>query len=202
MPDAMRAALAQFAVLSYRVFYFEKHWHGDHSFRRPQHYPREALVTLSTHDLPTIIGYWTGRDLDLRHRLGLFSSAQFEAEQRATRELDRARILDVLREQGLWPPRDDTRRSSLPLPSDEELLAGAAPPRALVEAIYQLLARSNSMLLSVQMEDALGVVEQVNVPGTVTEQPNWRRKLPVDIEQWHQHAGFTALCAAIAAERE
>ena len=201
VPDAMREALARFAVLSYRVFYFEKHWHGDHSFRAPQHYPREALVTLTTHDLPTIIGYWTGRDLDVRHSLGLFSSEQFEAEQRATRALDRARILGVLRDEDLWPRRDETRGSALFLPGDKELLAGAPPPRALVEAIYRLLARCNSLLLSVQMEDALGVAAQVNVPGTVTEQPNWQRKLPLDIEQWQQHAGLTSLCAAIAAER-
>jgi len=210
VPDSMREALARFGVLSYRVFYFEKHWHGDHSFRAPRHYPQEALVTLTTHDLPTLIGYWTGRDLDIRHALGLFSSEQFEAQQRETREHDRARILKILRDEGLWSPSDEPFMPSLssPLssslsssPGDDALPAGDFEARALVEAIYRLLARSNSALLGVQIEDALGVADQVNVPGTVSEQPNWQRKLPLDIEKWHEHAGLVALCAAIEAER-
>jgi (1->4)-alpha-D-glucan 1-alpha-D-glucosylmutase len=198
VPDAMREALARFGVLSYKVFYFEKHWHGDHSFIQPQHYSQDALVTLTTHDLPTMIGFWSECDLQVRHALGLFSSATFEAQQRETRARDRWRILDVLRVEGLWPPADGPFANG---DRDEELACGGDPPRALIEAVYRLLARCNSALLSVQIEDALGVAEQVNVPGTVSEQPNWQRKLPIDIEHWHEHDGLNALCAAIAAER-
>ena len=52
-----------------------------------------------------------------------------------------------------------------------------------------------------QLEDLLGEVEQVNVPGTVTEQPNWRRKLALPVEAWAGHANLRALAAAITAER-
>ena len=65
VPDELRAALHDYGLLSYRVLYFAKHWHGDHSFLAPHDYPAQALVTVTTHDLPTFTGYWCGRDLEL-----------------------------------------------------------------------------------------------------------------------------------------
>ena len=46
------------------------------------------------------------------------------------------------------------------------------------------LAETPSPLVMVAIEDLLGVVEQVNVPGTSDQYPNWRRKLPVNLEDW------------------
>lgn len=189
VPDAMRAALAEFGVLSYRVFYFEKHWHGDHSFRAPHEYPREALCTLSTHDLPTLAGYWTGRDLELRNRLDLFPSPGFESEQRQVREHDRWRILQALEREGLRPAQPEPPGETPPSPE-------------LVEAVHRFLARGASTLLSIQLEDLLGVMDQANVPGTVTEQPNWRRKLPLAVEDFAHHPALRATARAIDAERQ
>jgi (1->4)-alpha-D-glucan 1-alpha-D-glucosylmutase len=188
VPDPLRAALAEFGVLSYRVFYFEKHWHGDHSFRAPADYPRDALTTLSTHDLPTLAGFWTGRDLALRHELSLFPGEGFEADQRATREHDRWRILEALEREGLRPAIDGAPGET-------------PPPWSLVEAVHRFLARSRSALFSVQIEDMLGVTEQVNLPGTVGEQPNWRRKLPLSVEELAHHPQVLAAARAIDRER-
>ncbi len=50
-------------------------------------------------------------------------------------------------------------------------------------SVARFLATSPAKMLVVALEDALGVTPQVNIPGTVDEHPNWRRKLPVDLEQ-------------------
>ena len=188
VPDAIRAALADNGVLSYRVLYFEKHWQGDHSFRQPEHYPEQALVTVSTHDLATLAGFWLGHDLDLRDALHLFPGPEAAAGQRATREHDRWRLLEALDRQGLRPAQVGE--------------PGAQPPGdELVRAVHRFLARSPAAILSVQMEDVLGEVEQVNVPGTVDERPNWRRKLSLALEDWGDHGPLRALAEAVAGER-
>ncbi|NDF00990.1 MAG: SDR family NAD(P)-dependent oxidoreductase, partial [Verrucomicrobia bacterium] len=66
-----REAMADAGALSYRVLYFERGWSNE--VLRPQHFPRQALVTATTHDLPTLVGWWRGRDLEWRERLKLFA---------------------------------------------------------------------------------------------------------------------------------
>ena len=59
----VRERLAEHRILSYRVVWFETD--------PPARYPRLALATVTTHDLPTIAGLWNGTDLRLQHELGL-----------------------------------------------------------------------------------------------------------------------------------
>jgi 4-alpha-glucanotransferase len=61
--DGVREQLAAHAILSYRVLWFEK--------EHPSSYPPESLAAVSTHDLPTIAGMWTGSDLKRQKKLGL-----------------------------------------------------------------------------------------------------------------------------------
>jgi 4-alpha-glucanotransferase len=68
-------------------------------------------------------------------------------------------------------------------------------------AVHRFLARTPCRLFSVQLDDALGITEQANLPGTIDEHPNWRRKTPVPIEKLEQHALFLAVVGAAAAER-
>ena len=56
---AVRETLARFGILSYRLFYFEKNEAGE--FRRHEEYPRQALVSSTTHDLPDAGGFLGGR---------------------------------------------------------------------------------------------------------------------------------------------
>src|ERR1017187_2658910 len=60
VPDEVREALPRFGIFSYRVLFFEQDRDG--CFRTPQEYPRHALVSATTHDLPTLAGFWIGRD--------------------------------------------------------------------------------------------------------------------------------------------
>jgi 4-alpha-glucanotransferase len=60
-------------------------------------------------------------------------------------------------------------------------------------SILGLLSRANSRILSVAIEDLLGVVDQPNIPGTINEHPNWRRRLPISIEDWGGHVDVPRL---------
>ena len=50
-------------------------------------------------------------------------------------------------------------------------------------AVASFLARTKSRLLAISLEDLLGVIDQPNIPGTVNEHPNWRRRLPLAIDE-------------------
>jgi 4-alpha-glucanotransferase len=61
--EGVREKLAQFCVLSYKLLWFEEN--------HPEQYPKMALAAVSTHDLPTIAGTWSGADFEEQKTLGL-----------------------------------------------------------------------------------------------------------------------------------
>ena len=71
----------------------------------------------------------------------------------------------------------------------------------LATAVYRFLARTPSRLLLVSLEDVFGEVEQANLPGTISEHPNWKRRLSVEVEQFAQDPRMIAIAAAIGGER-
>jgi (1->4)-alpha-D-glucan 1-alpha-D-glucosylmutase len=188
VPDEVRAALGAAGVLSYRLLVFERT--ADGAFKAPADYPREALVAVSTHDLPTFAGWWAGRDLALRETLGLFPSAALRDAQFARRAEDRPRLLRALEREGLLPAG---------AAGDAAATAAATPELAL--AAHRYVARSPARLLMVQLEDVLGVTEQVNLPGTTIEHPNWRRKLPPAPEATAGEARVEAFARALREQR-
>ena len=184
VPDEVRAALWDYGVLSYRVLYFEKHWHSNGAFKQPDEYPTQALVTASTHDLPTLLGFWQNVDLNLRRELGLFADDAAYDQQLAVRAADRDRLWQALEQQGLKPSDRDA--------NDE--------PAGLVNAVHCYLARTPAQLMMIQMEDILEQSEQANLPGTTTEYQNWQRKLSVPIEDWQQLTSLGRLTQNLNAE--
>ncbi len=66
---AVRETLSRFGILSYRLFYFEKN--PDGRFRGMSEYPPQALVSSTTHDLPTVAGYWVAADIEARRAAGV-----------------------------------------------------------------------------------------------------------------------------------
>jgi (1->4)-alpha-D-glucan 1-alpha-D-glucosylmutase len=187
VPDEVRAGLQRTGVLSYRLLYFERSAGND--YIAPADYPVDALVAATTHDLPPLAGYWEGRDLRLRQALGLFPSEAVREAQIVARAQDRARLALVLEREGLVAP------GSLDPVAQQDL------PPAAARAVQLYLARSPARVLVVQLEDVLGLVEQPNVPGTTDEHPNWKRRLPVELERIADDPRFSALAAALSAER-
>jgi (1->4)-alpha-D-glucan 1-alpha-D-glucosylmutase len=187
VPDHVREGLARAGVLSYRLLMFEREHGGQ--FKAPGAYPQDALAACSTHDLPTLAGYWAGQDIELRARLGLFPSEEKRHEQIVGRAQDRALLLVALEREGLLPEGISV------VPGGPEL----AP--ALARAMHAYVARSPARIMVAQLEDAMGVVEQANLPGTTSEHPNWRRKLPVTLERFAAEPRFHALCDTLAGVR-
>ncbi len=189
VPDAVRTATAAVGMLSYRPMYFERTDHAE--FKPPEAYLRDAVVTVSTHDLPTLKGYWRGADLAARAALGLFPTEEMRAAQVAARAHDRRHLLAAVERAGLV---------------SAEVAAEAAVRQdlddTLVQAVHAFVARTPAKILTVQLEDLVGQLEQVNLPGTTDDRyPNWRRKLPSTIEILTTHPAVTALIRVLREER-
>jgi 4-alpha-glucanotransferase len=165
VPDEVRRAMVEYAVYSYKVLLFEKQ--PDGRFKRPEEYVRRAIATVTTHDLPTLRGYWEGRDLALRDRLNLFPGDEIRRHVFDERGRDRAQMLAALEGAGLRPEGC----SGLEAPFDD----------TLSRAIHLYLARSAAALVVLQVEDLLGMTDPVNVPGTSWEHANWQRKVTADL---------------------
>jgi (1->4)-alpha-D-glucan 1-alpha-D-glucosylmutase len=175
VPPGLRDELAKAGILATRVVLFERD--GEGRFTAPQDYPRQAVVTPATHDLPTLHGFWLGRDLDWRRRLGLLDEADYEAAL-AARAKDRVQLLEWLTTLGLDID-----------PSAESLEV----PNGLVEAVHRALADAPAMLIQVQLDDLVGEEEAVNLPGTWRDYPNWRRKLGTTLEELADDRRLAAL---------
>ncbi len=187
IPDDFSPAVADAGVLSYRVLFFERIVDGP--FARPSTYPEAALVTGSTHDLPTLAGFWAGRDLEWRRLLSLYPDDAVRDADAAGRIADRRRLIDALIDAGLWPPDP---------PTDSEALAYGPDLRV---AIQRFLARTPTRLFMVQLEDALGQIEQMNLPGTVDGHPNWRRKLALTVDRIFHDGDVGTVLQVIRDER-
>ncbi|HYP67063.1 MAG TPA: 4-alpha-glucanotransferase [Thiobacillaceae bacterium] len=190
VPPAVREAMHDFGLLSYHLFYFERNWDNG-SFLPPSEYPEQALVAVSTHDLPTLTGFWSGADLDLRTALNLYPSAELRNAQIDGREQDRGRLLNALQREGVLPVGLEAGSGGYPEMSP-----------ALIQAVYRFIARSPAQIALVQAEDLLGEREQANLPGTTTQYPSWQRKLSLNLENWEERAAISELAQAVARERE
>lgn len=163
VPDGLRDRLRDRGVLSYRVLVYERHWQGDGHFCHPDEYPQQALATVATHDMPTIKEFWLGQDIARRAQLGMYPDAQQRHDEEGRRHAEREGILRLLGQLNL-SPHD---------PANAE---------DAIVSLHAAVARTRSMLVQIQLDDLVGEIEPVNIPGTHREYPNWRRKLGMSIE--------------------
>lgn len=168
VPDGIFELLQQFGMYSYRIFFFAQAEDG--GYISTAHYPVQAMSALTTHDMPTLIGFWHCSDLKLGLELGLYTEAMLPGLY-ADRHKAKQRILDSLHGHQALPAD---------YPRDVEHLA---MDRTLNFALQQHLAKGSCQLLCLQLEDWLEMTDPVNVPGTSDEYPNWRRKLSMTLEQ-------------------
>lgn len=190
VPPGFRHTMTEAGVLSYRVLYFERR---DVEFLPPAAYPELSLACVSTHDLPTLAGWWGATDLDLRAATGRQNEAR-TAEQREERRRDRRMLIAALKEEGILPERYDRVASGEdPLPADFA--------QDLADAVHRFVARTPSLLVALQIEDMVDSLRQPNLPGTTDEYPNWRIRSAVPLEDLDAHPGFRSAAAAMRAER-
>jgi len=178
VPHGFRPRMARANVLSCRVLMFERA--AGERFKSPTAYPPLAAASAATHDLPPVRGWWLGTDIAVRQALGLYPSAAARHRDEAARALDRPRLVAALRRQGLLPP------DLAALPADEF-------DERLTLAVHRFLARTPSILVMVQAEDVLGLDTMVNLPGTLDQHPNWRRRLAMTVADFADDPRFEAL---------
>jgi 4-alpha-glucanotransferase len=166
----VRETLDQFGILSYRLLYFEKDARGD--FRKPAEYPERALVSATTHDLPTLAGFWLGEDIEARRRAGVLPDEAGYRDRLAARAAEKQKMLDALFAEGLLPP--SVPRSAREIPE----LTGE-----LHNAIIGFLAATPSKLLVINQEDLTKEIAQQNLPGTTWQYPNWSRKMHFRLDE-------------------
>jgi 4-alpha-glucanotransferase len=170
VPDEIREALYRFGILSYRLLYFEQDSSG--RFRTPEEYPREALVSATTHDLPTLAGFWLGRDIEARRNAGLLLDDAAYQRMHAERAQAKQKMLDLLIQLNLFPDWFPRKANEVPELTGE-----------LHNAIVGFLSLTPSKLMVLNQEDLLKETEQQNLPGSTAEYPNWRRKMRCTIEE-------------------
>lgn len=183
VPDGFSEMLQAVNIMSSAVLYFEQDKTG---FYSPSGYPRHAFATVSTHDLPTLAAWWTGGDIDLGYEIGQIDAAEVD-RRRETRRRERHALLSRLR--GVSRRRAQRREETGPLTP------------AIAAEVHGFLARTPSRLLGIQLDDLCGVETPVNLPGTTDEYPNWRRRLPIPIEDVRAGAFYKPIVDAVAAER-
>ena len=157
VPSGFREKMDAADILSYRVFWFERR--GE-EFTSPSAYPRKSLACLSTHDLPTLAGWWQGEDIREKEALGTLSAEEAAAALEA-RAADKQALLRLL------------GREHLPAMTG---LNGAVDA-SVAAAAHRLLGRASSLISVAQIDDLVGELTAVNLPGTDHERPNWRRRL-------------------------
>jgi (1->4)-alpha-D-glucan 1-alpha-D-glucosylmutase len=186
LPEGFQQRMRSAAMLSYRLLYFSQDEDG--RFSRPQRYPAPAAVAVGTHDLATLAGYWHGRDLDIRTELGLYPSEAAHAAFREERARKRRELIRALKREDLLPTG---------FPED-----GGEFSFDLVTAIYRFLARTPARLLLLNPDDVFGEENQINMPGTTSEHPNWKRKMLLELERLENDPRMVAIANAICEERE
>lgn len=178
VPDGFRPAMAARGLLGMRVLAFERDHQG--AFTPPADWQPDALAMTSTHDMPPIAGWWQGGDLDWRARLRGAAAAAPDAH--ASRRAEGSRLWHAATVAGLaFGP---------PPPPDQ--------PQPAVDAAIAYVAATPCALAIAPVEDLLGLTEAPNLPGTIDEHPNWRRRLATSLPEALNRPPVAARLATLA----
>ena len=157
VPDGLREELAARNILGMRVLLFEQ---SNGRFHAPAHWPRDALATTTTHDLPSIRGWLASRDIHWRqaagHRSDDYTNQDHHLRAQETRALHQA-----LHEHG--------HATAEQMDDGQQLDASIA-----------FIGSTPAPLVLLPLEDAMAASEQPNLPGPGDEHPNWRRRWAED----------------------
>ncbi|MDH4225201.1 MAG: 1,4-alpha-glucan branching protein GlgB, partial [Deltaproteobacteria bacterium] len=171
VPPGLRDKMVRYGVLSTRLMVFERQGDG---YSPAESYPAEAMVAFTTHDLHTLDGYWAGHDLTTRGAMGLLNPKELD-EALVARQQDKRRLVQRLEAEGLLPVG--------------RFVDGTQPelPPEIRVAVMAFMARTPCRLGLVNQEELFGEISQQNVPGTVTEHPNWSTPMRHTLEELEQN---------------
>jgi 4-alpha-glucanotransferase len=154
--------LERMNMLGSAVLWFTRDYdEPDEGYLPAARYPRNALATISTHDLPTAAGFLAGEQVRVRAELGQLAGSV--ADEQRTAGKDRDQLLLRLAEEGLI---------SMDASADE-----------IIVAMHEFLAKTPCRFVTASLYDVLGEVRQPNLPGTTDQYPNWRMPLAASLEE-------------------
>lgn len=184
VPEGFRETLNQNGVHGMRVLWFERE-PDETAFKPAEDWDASALAMTTTHDLPTVAGWWHGTDIAMRSACGRLGPGVSPEDEAAGRQRDRAALWQRLVTDGV--------------------AEGAAPPpdspQPAVDAALAFVGRARSPLVVLPLEDVLGLEEQPNMPGTTDQHPNWRRRLPAPAVSLLQRGEAARRIAAATKQR-
>lgn len=181
---AIREKLDAAGLLSYRLLFFERENGG--AMIPPHAYPEQALVAATTHDLPTLKGFWAGRDIIIKQERGVYLRKKDVEQDRQGRAADRKRLWEALHREGLC-----STEAIPPSLSDD-----------MLQAMYRYLARTPSRLLIVQLEDLLAELDTPNLPGAPDSvYPSWRVRIGRELTAWLNDPAILRFAKAMHRER-
>jgi 4-alpha-glucanotransferase len=165
IPPGFGERLASAGILGIRVLWFQRR---DSRFLPPSAWPQEAIATTTTHDLPTVAGWWQARDVRWRARLDMLGPNATEAGELEIRNAERITLWQAMSEAGIL----DANENLEPPPQEQ-------PP---IEHALAYVGMTPAPLAMIPIEDLLGMEEAPNLPGTTDQHPNWRRRMPGDVD--------------------
>ncbi|MDP0561176.1 MAG: 4-alpha-glucanotransferase [Candidatus Endonucleobacter sp. (ex Gigantidas childressi)] len=168
VPEEVKDKLKSFFCYSNEVVLFSCQ---GKNFIPPENYKSRAMTCISNHDTPTLKSWWNCNDIDLLESLGIYSVTKALSEK-GHRHNNKIALLSTLKYIGETPCNID--------PND---IATMGYTRDLMEKIHYYLAKTESKITVIQLEDMLELDTPVNVPGTSIEYPNWQRRLPQDFSE-------------------
>ena len=184
VPPGFRERLDEHGLAGIRVLWFERgEW--SRGFKMPRDWDRNAVATTTTHDLPTVTGWWRGADIVWRNQIG---QTLPRADGRdpvevalAERAEDRAALWDAFQWAGVAP-------HGVPAPP---------PESAPVDEALAFIAATPATLVTYPLEDLLALEEQPNLPGSIDEHPNWRRRLALPVDELFSEPAFVDRLLAV-----
>ena len=181
VPPGFRERLQERGLLGIRVLWFEGAETGP-GFKAPADWDRNVVATTTTHDLATVTGWWTGDDIRWRSKIGQTAARTDgrDAVEVALQERgeDRALLWKAFQEAGIVPPG---------VPVATEVSARTAP----VDEALAFVAATPAPLCIFPLEDLLALPEMPNLPGSIDEHPNWRRRLATSVAGLFTDDAFT-----------
>ncbi len=193
VPQGFMEAIRSRGIYSLSVLWAERWNDGRGDFKAPAQYPPAAFASVGTHDMAPLRMWWFGYDIELNFSLGIIKTPAEREGAYHQREADRKKLLTALDEAGVWPTDK---------PRCGDYLFGEKYPEGIEEAVMRFMAKSAAPVFLAQLEDILHVEKMQNVPGTDRDKyPNWRHKLPVNLEDLPEDPAFIRCIDAICKER-
>lgn len=190
VPEGFNDVLEQRGILGMSVLWFEQEPGERPAFRPAELWPERSMAMVSTHDLPTLRGWWQGRDIHWRERHAQFDETE-AAQQRMSRQTEKGALWAALQQAGLASAH------------------AALPDEAPAAEILSYVAGTPAMLFNVSLEDLAGEVEQPNLPGPRPAggnpehaHPNWCRTLQTPVHELLARADVLQLLQAVREARQ